>query len=101
MSVTRVNGGALPFVATGRALAFYTISKTSVQTGYSAVDSDFEKIVRAIETIGSIELLGTPSAGAFNVAISGAAPAANTTAGSLEGIVNAAVSGTTVADMTF
>ena len=101
MSVTRVNGGALPFVATGRSLAFYTVSLSGVHTGYSAVDSDFEKLIRAIETIGSIELLGTPAAGAFNVAISGAAPAANTTAGSLEGICNAAVSGTTVAAMTF
>ena len=101
MSVTRVNGGALPFVATGRALAFYTVTKTGVHTGSSAVDSDFEKIVRAIETVASVEILGTPASDTFRVAISGAAPAANTTAGSLEGICNAAVAGTTVASYTF
>ena len=100
MAVTRINGGALPFVATGRSLAFYTVSLSGVHTGYSAVDSDFEKLIRAIETIGSVELLGTPSSGTFRVAITGAAPAANTTAGSLEGICNAAVAGTTVADFT-
>jgi len=101
MSVTRTNGGALPVVTTGRDLAMYTVSKTGVHTGYDAVDSDFEKIVRAIETVATVEILGTPASGAFRVAISGAAPAANTTPGSLEGICNAAVSGTTVANFTF
>ena len=101
MAVTRVNGGALPVVTTGRALTMYTVGLTGVHTGYTAVDSDFEKLVRAIETIGTVELLGTPAADAFRVAISGAAPAASTTAGSLEGICNAAVSGTTVTAFTF
>ena len=65
----RVNGGALPVVTTGRDLAMYTITLTSVETGYSAVDSDFEKLVRAIETIGTVEILGTPATNAFRVAI--------------------------------
>ena len=101
MSVTRVNGGAAPVVTTGRALAMYTVSLANVHVGYTAVDSDFEKLVKAIETVATVEILGTPSAGAFRVAVSGAAPAANTTAGSLEGICNAAVAGTTVASFTF
>jgi hypothetical protein len=105
-TISRVNGWARPTDSanvqiTGRTLTHYTVSKSSVESGYAAVDSDFEKIVRAIQTVGSIELLGTPSSGAFRVAISGAAPAAATTAGSLEGIVNVAVSGTTVAGFTY
>lgn len=101
MSVTRVNGGALPVVTTGRDLAMYTVSLTNVHVGSSAVDSDFEKLVRAIETVGTVEILGTPSAGAFRVAISGAAPAATSGTASLQGICNTAVSGTTVATFTF
>ena len=101
MSVTRTNGGALPVVTTGRDLAMYTVTLTGVHTGYSAVDSDFEKLVKAIETVATVEILGTPATNAFRVAVSGAAPAANTTAGSLEGICNAAVAGTTVASFTF
>jgi hypothetical protein len=97
----RVNGGAAPGQFIGRNLAMYTISKTGVQTGYGAVDSDFEKLVRAIETIATIDILGTPGGGAFRVAISGAAPDANTSAGSLEYICNTAVTGTTVASYTF
>jgi hypothetical protein len=101
--LTRVNGGALPIgsvgqtLVTGRPLTFYTVSLTNVHVSYSAVDSDFEKLVRAIETVGSIELLGTPGAGAFRVAISGA----NKTAGELETLLAAAVATTTVAAYTF
>lgn len=115
MAVTRTNGGALPIggvnqtLVTGRALSMYTISKANVHVNSSAVDSDFEKLVRAIETISSIELLGTPGAGAFRVAITnasvfvnGAAVTDSTPASStLEGICNAAVAGTTVASYTF
>lgn len=107
MSITRTNGGALPIgsvgqtLVTGRELTFYTVGLTSVHSGYAAVNSDFEKLVRAIETISSIELLGTPGSNAFRVAISGAAPAANLTANSLEAICNAAVATTTVLPYTF
>lgn len=100
MALTRVNGGALPFVATGRTLAFYTVTLANVHVDSDAVDSDFEKLVRAIETVGSVELLGAPAAGAFRVAISGAAPEATAGTGSLQGICNVAVSGTTVATFT-
>lgn len=101
MSVTRVNGGALPVVTTGRSLAMYTVSLANVHVNSSAVDSDFEKLVRAIETVGTVEILGTPAAGAFRVAISGAAPEATAGANSLQGICNAAVATTTVASYTF
>lgn len=101
MSVTRVNGGALPVVTTGRALSMYTVSLANVHVDSSAVDSDFEKIVRAIETVSTVEILGTPAAGAFRVAISGPALTASGNGTTLEGICNAAVAGTTVASLTF
>jgi hypothetical protein len=106
MAITRVNGGAAPIGAagqtlvTGRPLAMYTVGLTGVHTGYGAVDSDFEKLVRAIETVASVELLGTPAADAFRVAVSGPALPA-TGAGSLELICNTAVAGTTVTAFTF
>lgn len=100
MSLTRVNGGALPAITTGRDLTFYTVSLAGVHVGSGAVDSDFEKLVRAIETVSTVELLGTPAAGAFRVAVSGAAPAPTAGTGSLQGICNAAVATTTVAAFT-
>jgi hypothetical protein len=105
-TISRVNGWARPtdtgnVQITGRTLTHYTIGLTGVHTGYAAVDSDFEKLVRAIQTVGSIELLGTPAADAFRVAISGAAPAATSGTASLQGIVNVAVAGTTVTAFTY
>ena len=97
----RVNGGALPVVTTGRSLQMFTVGLTNVHVGPSLVDSDFEKLVRAIETIGTVEILGTPAADAFRVAISGSQITATSGTGSLQGICNVAVSGTTVADYTF
>jgi hypothetical protein len=97
----RVNGGALPVVTTGRTLQMFTVGLTGVHTGSSAVNSDFEKLVRAIETIGTVEILGTPAADAFRVAISGTSVTATSGTASLQGICNAAVATTTVADYTF
>jgi hypothetical protein len=94
----RVNGGALPVVTTGRALDMFTVSLTNVHVSYSAVDSLFEQLVRQLEIVGTVELLGTPASGAFRVAISGSAA----TAGDLQTLLDAAVAGTvTVADYTF
>jgi hypothetical protein len=69
-----------------------------VHTSYNAVDSDFEKLVRALETVSTVEILGTPSSGAFRVALSGAT---SQTTGSLTTICNAAVSGASVTSYTF
>lgn len=105
MALTRTNGWARPTDSgnvsiTGRHLTHYTIGLTGVHTGYAAADSDFEKLVRAISQVGSIELLGTPAADAFRVAISGAAPAATAGAYSLQGYCNTAVNGSGVSGAT-
>lgn len=97
MSIARVYGGAAPVVTTGRALSMFTVSLTDVHVNYEEVDSDFEKLVRAIETVGTIEILGTPSSGAFRVAISGSSKSAS----DLETICAAAVATTTVTAYTF
>ena len=102
MAITRTNGVATPVTVTGRELNMYTVSLTNVHVGYNAVDSDFEKLVLAIETVGSVEILGTPATGAFRVAVS--APAISGTISgtqSLQGVCNTAVATTTVADFTF
>lgn len=102
MAITRTNGAALPVVTTGRDLNMYTVSLANVHVDYDSVGSDFELLVKAIETVGTVEILGTPSAGAFRVAVS--APAiSGTTSGtqSLQGVCNTAVASTTVADFTF
>lgn len=102
MAITRTNGVASPVTTTGRALNMYTVSLANVHVDYDTVGSDFEKLVLAIETVGTVELLGTPSSGSFRVAVS--APAiSGTTSGtqSLQGVCNTAVATTTVADFAF
>lgn len=113
-TITRTNGGARPTDVltagnasiTGRTLTHYTVSLANVHVGWAAAGSDFEKLVLAIEQVGSIELLGAPAAGAFRVAITGAAPAATSGSASLQGYCNTAVNGsgvvgTTVATFTY
>jgi len=111
MTIARTNGWARPTdtgnaQVTGRTLTHYTVSLANVQVGYSAPESNFEKLIRAIEQVGSVELIGTPSGGSFRVAISGAAPSDTTGAYSLQGYCNTSVngsgvSGTTVALFTY
>lgn len=97
MSITRTNGVASEITVTGRELDMYTVGLANVHVEYDTVGSDFEKLVFAIETVGSIELLGTPASDEFRVAISGA----DVTASQLQGICNTAVATTTVAAFTF
>lgn len=95
MALTRTNGLAAPVVTTGRDLAWYTFSAAGLTTSAATVDGDFEKIVRAISTLGTVEILGTPGASSANVArvaISGAAP----TAATLSALANTAVGSSAV-----
>ena len=118
-TITRTNGGARPADGssagnaqiTGRTLTHYTVTSAGLFTygngtniNYLAAGSDYEKLVLAIEQVGSIELLGRPLTGnLFHVAISGAAPSPATGPTSLQAYCNAyvaygsGVSGATVA----
>jgi hypothetical protein len=103
-TITRTNGGARPADGTsfgnaqitGRQLTHYTVLADKLFTygngtliNYLAAGSDYEKLVLAIEQVGSIELLGAPVAGnTFRVAISGAAPSANVGYSSLQSYCN-------------
>jgi hypothetical protein len=111
-TLARINGYARPADGssagnaqiTGRTLTHYTVTSPGsyVYPGtWNAVDSDFEKVVRAIAQVGSIELLGAPQSGnVFHVAISGAAPAATSGTASLQGYCNTAVNGSGVSGTT-
>ena len=108
-TITRTNGGARPADGTsfgnaqitGRQLTHYTITSAGLFTygngvniNYLAAGSDYEKLVLAIEQVGSIELLGAPVSGnTFRVAISGAAPSANVGYSSLQAYCNTSVNG--------
>lgn len=120
-TIARTNGGARPADGTsfgnaqitGRQLTHYTVTSAGMfSTGnspvnYLAAGSDYEKLVLAIEQVGSIELLGAPQAGnLFHVALSGAAPSPSTGATSLQAYCNtyvngSGVSGATVAAFTY
>jgi hypothetical protein len=66
---TRVNGTAQPGAFYGLQPRFFNVALTGVHTGYTAVDSTFEKVVRGISTVASIVVLGTPASGNVVVAI--------------------------------
>jgi len=120
-TITRVNGGAKNLgtdagniAVTGRTLTHYTVTSGGLFTfgnglniNYLAAGSDYEKLVLAIEQIGSIELLGQPASGnLFHVALSGAAPSPATGGTSLQAYCNtyvngSGVSGATVAAFTY
>lgn len=121
-TITRTNGGARPADGsspgnaqiTGRTLTHYTVTSAGLYTfgngtniNYLAAGSDYEKLVLAIEQVGSIELLGAPLTGnLFHVALSGAAPSPSTGGASLQAYANtyvngSGVSGATVAAFTY
>lgn len=115
-TITRTNGGARPADGTsfgnaqitGRQLTHYTITSAGLFTygnatliNYLAAGSDYEKLVLAIEQVGSIELLGAPVSGnTFRVAISGAAPSPATGPTSLQAYCNTYVNGSGVSGAT-
>jgi hypothetical protein len=114
-TITRTNGGArnlgtdaANIAVTGRTLTHYTISSAGLFTygnalaiNFLATGSDYEKLVLAIEQVGSIELLGAPVSGnTFRVAISGAAPSPATGPTSLQAYCNTYVNGSGVSGAT-
>jgi hypothetical protein len=114
-TITRTNGGArnlgtdaANIAVTGRTLTHYTVTSAGLLTygnglniNYLAAGSDYEKLVLAIEQIGSIELLGQPLTGnLFHVALTGAAPSPSTGGTSLQAYCNTYVNGSGVSGAT-
>jgi len=114
-TISRTNGGArnlgtdaANIAVTGRTLTHYTVTSAGLFTygnalniNYLAAGSDYEKLVLAIEQIGSIELLGQPLTGnLFHVALSGAAPSPATGGASLQAYCNTYVNGSGVSGAT-
>jgi hypothetical protein len=116
-TISRSNGGAKNIgtdvgniAVTGRTLTHYTVTSAGVYSAsgvaagavnYLAAGSDYEKLVLAIEAVGTIELLGQPASGnIFHVALSGAAPSPSTGLTSLQAYCNTAVNGSGVAGAT-
>ena len=114
-TITRTNGGARNLgtdagniAVTGRTLTHYTVTSAGLFTfgnglniNYLAAGSDYEKLVLAIEQVGSIELLGQPASGnLFHVALSGAAPSPATGGTSLQAYCNTYVNGSGVSAAT-
>jgi hypothetical protein len=70
-SVTKPNSFTQPDQFNTRKLNCYTISCANVHVNYDLADSDFHKVVRAIQQYASVEILGVPSAGTFRIGITG------------------------------
>jgi hypothetical protein len=113
-TITRTNGGArnlgtdaANISVTGRTLTHYTVTLPGLYTYGNGVvrqdflnaGSDYEKLVLAIEQVGSIELLGQPLSGnLFHVALTGAAPSPSTGGTSLQAYANGYVNGSGIRD---
>jgi hypothetical protein len=58
---TRANGGALAGEFFGRDLKWVKCTSTSIETGYTAADSDLEKVARILSKYSTISVVGTPA----------------------------------------
>jgi len=103
--ITRLNGSAQAGAFYGYQPRWFEVADTGYDTTPGAVDSNFEKAVRAIESIATIVILGTPGTGGFMVAVdgntfdgytSGGTPVA--AAAALEAVIEAAVPTCTVTE---
>jgi hypothetical protein len=73
-TLTRAHGGVdVGVELVGRNLSFVTVSSTGIDTTPGNVDSNLEKILFAISQTCTIEAIGTPTAGAVRIAVSGGA----------------------------
>ena len=58
---TRANGGTIAGEFVGRDLKFVKCTSTSIETGYSAADSDLEKVTRILSKYSTVTIVGTPA----------------------------------------
>lgn len=85
------NGGARVGQFVGRELEFVLLAKTGIQTGFTDVDSNFEKAVRILQTYGTMTIVGTPASDNVIFVMEGMSNKA--TKGNIEADLNAALSG--------
>jgi hypothetical protein len=71
--ITRINGGASAGTFHGGyQLKFFSVADTGYDATPGAVNSKFEKAVRAIENVATVVVLGTPTSSGFIVGVDGA-----------------------------
>jgi phage tail sheath gpL-like len=107
--ITRVNGTAQAGTFHGGyQLKFFSVSDTGYDATPGAVNSKFEKAVRAIEKIATVVILGTPTSSGFIVGVDGGSfygrgdatgYAATTGAADLQAAITAANDACTVAEV--
>ena len=105
--ITRLNGSAQAGAFYGYQPRWFEVADTGYDTTPGAVDSNFEKAVRAIESIATIVILGNPGTGGFMVAVDGNTFDGYTSGGTpvvaaaaLEAVIEAAVPTCTVTEKT-
>jgi hypothetical protein len=59
---TRTNGGVTAGEFIGRDVKFVKCALTGIHTGYTAVDSNLEKVTRVLSKFATITIVGTPAA---------------------------------------
>jgi hypothetical protein len=105
--ITRLNGSAQAGAFYGYQPRWFEVADTGYDTTPGIVESNYEKAVRAIESIATIVILGYPGTGGFMVAVdgntfdgytSGGTPVA--AAAALEAVIEAAVPTCTVTEKT-
>ena len=68
---TRANGGTTLGEFIGRDLKFVKCTSTSIETGYTAADSDLEKVARILSKYSTISIVGTPASNNVIFAVEG------------------------------
>jgi hypothetical protein len=58
---TRTNGGVTAGEFIGRDVKFVNCALTGIHTGYTAVDSDLEKVTRVLAKFCTVTVVGTPA----------------------------------------
>lgn len=96
---TRVNGGILTAELVGRDLKWVNITSTGIDTAQGAINSNLELVVRAVQSYGTVTLVGnaanTGPAGNTQPQVMLAVEGLNANATALAAAINAVITGNT------
>ena len=67
----RTNGGTTAGEFIGRDIKFVNCALTGIHTGYTAVDSDLEKVTRVLSKFCTVTVVGTPASGNVTFVVEG------------------------------